>query len=91
MVRARLTEEDDTIEPKAQWPSPVNCHACFYNETLSDWGLGQLSPSKQAAQYNSVASEVSAKHLVSALEAPAVPVVAFVFMYSASNLWTLVG
>ncbi len=28
-VRARLTEEDDTIEPKPQWPSPKECPTCY--------------------------------------------------------------
>ena len=64
MVRARLTEDDDTVAPKLQWPPPAQCHACFYNETLADWGLGSVNPSQQPAEYAVRAADAEAKHLV---------------------------
>lgn len=33
MVRARLTEDDDSIVPKRQWPQIDTCYQCYHNET----------------------------------------------------------
>ena len=43
MVRARLTADDDTISPKAQWPGPADCKNCFNNDTLGYLGLAKLA------------------------------------------------
>jgi hypothetical protein len=39
LVRARLTADDDTVDPKPQWPSPADCKPCYHNDTLVDMGL----------------------------------------------------
>jgi len=33
MVRARLTDEDDSIVPKTQFPKVTGCFQCYNNET----------------------------------------------------------
>lgn len=40
MVRARLTEDDDSIKPKKQWPQIDTCYQCYNNETaLKKYGI----------------------------------------------------
>jgi len=54
MVRARLTEEDDGISPKPQWPSPSECAMCLSKHGRQRLGLPTLprdlgQPSAQGA------------------------------------------
>jgi thiol-disulfide isomerase/thioredoxin len=39
MVRARLTTEDDSVDPKPQWPSMDQCEKCYVEEYRNDTSL----------------------------------------------------
>lgn len=39
MVRGRLTEEDDTVDPKPQWPSLAQCEKCYTEDYRNETAL----------------------------------------------------
>jgi hypothetical protein len=69
MVRARLTEEDDSITPKPQWPSPAECANCISDMAKERLGLptnetnADESKKRSSAELAVVAAAAGAKQL----------------------------
>ena len=59
LVRARLTEDDDTLAPKPQWPSPAECKPCYNNDTLIELGLAG-TPAEGTAEFTVAATAAGA-------------------------------